>query len=136
MKEDEVPQDNGSLSTSNMKELVYAIDKNGNYTTRLSTGWEPKTIALKNSLEEINERIAIAKQEIKEGNASPILYFMELNKMELNVLASYVEMWQWRVKRHLKASVFLRLNNKILQKYADVFSVSVEELKKFDVHAN
>ena len=39
MKKNEVPQDKSSLSSINMKELCYATDENGNYTTELSEGW-------------------------------------------------------------------------------------------------
>lgn len=131
MKKDEVPQDKGNLSNINMKELVYATDDKGNYTTALSTGWEPKTIALSNSIEEISERIAIAKELVEKNEASPIYYLMELNRMDIAILASYVGMWQWRVKRHFKPNHFGKLNNKILQKYAATFNVSVNELRNF-----
>lgn len=131
MKKEEVPQDKGNLSKSNMKELIYATDEKGNYTTALSTGWEPKTIALTNSIEEINERIAFAKDQVKNGTASPIVYFMELHKMDPLILASYVGMWKWRVKRHFKPSVFSGLSDKTLQKYADAFEISIADLKNF-----
>jgi hypothetical protein len=131
MKKDNVPQDKGNLSNINMKELVYATDENGNYTTSLSTGWEPKTIALSNSIEDINERIANAKELVKNNQASPIYYFMELNKMDVSILSSYVGYWQWRVKRHFKPNIFSKLTDKMLQKYADVFNISIDELKNF-----
>ncbi|HLF51086.1 hypothetical protein [Flavobacterium sp.] len=131
MKKEEVPQDIGNLSNKNMKELVYATDENGNYTTALSTGWEPKTIALSNSIEEIKERVAIAKEQIKRGKSSPIFYFMELNRMDISTLSSYVGMWQWRVKRHFKPKVFAGLSDKILQKYAETFAISIAELRNF-----
>ncbi|WP_394758592.1 hypothetical protein [Flavobacterium sp.] len=131
MKENEVPQDKGNLSKSNMKELVYATDEKGNYTTALSTGWEPKTIALSNSIDEINERIATAKEQVKNGEVSPIVYFMEFSKMDIGVLSSYVGMWQWRVKRHFKPTVFAKLSDTILQKYAETFNISVEKLRNF-----
>lgn len=131
MKKEEVPQDTGNLSKSNMKELVYATDEKGDYTTALSTGWEPKTIALSNSIEEINERIALAAQQVKNGEASPICYFMELHKMDIGILSSYAGLWQWRVKRHFKPRVFAGLSDKILQKYADAFGITVSELKNF-----
>ena len=135
MKKEEVPQDKGNLSNKNMKELVYATDEKGNYTTSLSTGWDPKTIALSNSIEEINERIALAKQQVQQGEMSPIFYFMEVNKMDPEILASYVGLWRWRVKRHFKPSVFSKLNDKILQKYATIFSISVSELKNFKANS-
>jgi len=129
MEKDKVPQDQSNLTKNNVKELLYATDENGNYTTTLSTGWEPKTIALSNSIDEINERIADAKQQVLDGEVSPIVYFMEVNKMDLTILSSYVGFWKWRVKRHFKPSVFAKLNDKILKKYADTFGVSIEELK-------
>jgi len=131
MKKEEVPQDKSSLSSIKMKELCYATDEKGNYTTALSTGWEPKTIALENSIQDVNERIEEANQNVKNGKASPIVYFMEVHKMDWLTLSSYVNMWQWRVKRHAKPSVFKTLNNKILSKYAEAFEISVEELKNF-----
>lgn len=129
MRKDEVPQDQGNLSKSNMKELVYATDEKGNYTTTLSSGWEPKTIALSNSIEEINERIAVAKEKVLKGELSPICYFMELHKMDIGILSSYVGIWKWRVKRHFKPKVFATLSDKILQKYAATFSISIEDLR-------
>jgi len=129
MEKDNVPQDKSNLTKNNVKELLYATDENGNYTTTLSTGWEPKTIALSNSIDEINERIAEARLQVINGEASPIVYFMEVNKMDLTILSSYVGLWKWRVKRHFKPEVFARLNDKILNKYADTFEVSIEELK-------
>ncbi|MCV2485705.1 hypothetical protein OD917_12265 [Flavobacterium sp. SH_e] len=129
MEKDKVPQDQSNLTKNNVKELLYATDENGNYTTTLSTGWEPKTIALSNSIDEINERISDAKQQVLNGEVSPIVYFMEANKMDLNILSSYVGFWKWRVKRHFKPSVFATLSDKILQKYADTFGISIEELK-------
>lgn len=131
MKKEEIPQDESNLSKSNVKELCYATDENGNYTTGLSTGWEPKTIALENSINAINERIEEAKQNIKSGKSSPVVYFMELHRMDWITLADYVGMWKWRVKRHAKPAVFKKLNQKILQKYADAFQISVEELTTY-----
>ena len=131
MKKEEIPQDDSNLSKSNVKELCYATDENGNYTTGLSTGWEPKTIALENSINAINERIEEAKHDIKSRKASPIVYFMELHRMDWPTLADYVGMWKWRVKRHAKPVLFRKLNQKILQKYADAFQISVEELTNY-----
>ena len=131
MKKEEVPQDKGNLSASNLKELVYAVDDSGNYTTELSSGWEPKTIALSNSLEDINERIAEALERVKNGEASPLPYFMELHRMDLTILSGYVGMWKWRIKRHFKPSIFRGLSDKVLQKYADAFDMPLEELKNF-----
>lgn len=132
MKKEEVPQDKSNLSSINMKELCYATDENGDYTTALSTGWEPKSIALENSLREISERIEQAKSDIRKGVASPIVYYMEVHKMDWVTLAGYVNMWVWRVKRHGKPNVFRRLNDKIVSRYAEAFEITIEELRNYN----
>lgn len=129
MKKNEVPQDKSNLASANFRELCYAVDEDGQYTTENSTGWEPKTVALNNAIDEINERIANAKNRVLAGKTSPIEYYMELHKMDVGILASYVGFWQWKVKRHFKPSIFKKLSEKTLNKYAETFNVSVEELK-------
>ncbi len=129
MKKKEVPQDKSNLESANFRELCYAVDENGEYTTENSTGWEPKTVALNNAIDDINERIEDAKSRVIKSETSPIEYYMELHKMDVGILASYVGFWQWKVKRHFKPLVFIKLSDKTLQKYAEIFEISVEELK-------
>ncbi|WP_417856045.1 hypothetical protein [Xanthomarina gelatinilytica] len=136
MKKDEVPQDKSNLESANFKELCYAVDENGEYTTVNSSGWDPKTIALNKAIEEIKLRVEDAKQRVLNHQTSPIEYYMEYHKMDLPILASYVGMWKWRVKRHFKPHVFQKLSDKTLQKYADVFEISIQQLKNFQLHEN
>lgn len=132
MKKEEVPQDKSNLESANFRELCYAVDDDGKYTTANSSGWEPKTIALSNAIEELNQRIDDAKKRVTDGETSPLEYYMELHKMDLGILASYVGFWKCKVRHHFKPSAFKKLGNKTLQKYAEVFDISVEELKKID----
>ena len=128
MKENEVPQERGQLGE--IKEICYATDKNNNYVAVQSLGWETKTIALNASIDFVNERIAQAKAQVQAGVKSPIVYYMERSRMDWATLSDYMGMWKWRVKRHSSVSVFECLSEKILQKYAKVFNISIEELKK------
>ncbi|MDR6515234.1 hypothetical protein [Chryseobacterium camelliae] len=132
MKKQDLPQDESNLKSANMTEVLYVTDENDQYTTANSIGWEAKKLALEESMELIHERIEEAKQNVALNKVSPVIYFMELNKMDLSVLAAYVGMWQWRVKRHTKPRIFKTLSDTILKKYADAFGISVEELKNFD----
>lgn len=132
MKKQDIPQDESNLQSANMTEMLYVTDENNNYTTAQSIGWEAKKAALDESMELINERIEEAKQNVANNIVSPIIYFMELNKMDLQVLAAYVDKWQWTVKRHSKPHVFKKLSDSTLKKYADTFGISVDELKNFD----
>ena len=135
MKRSEVPQDKSNLESANFRELCYAVDENGEYTTEHTTGWDPKTIALDNAIAKIKERVEEAKSRVLANETSPLEYYMELHKMDVSVLASYVGMWKWRVKRHFKPSIFKKLSTKTLQKYADVFEISIEQLQHIDPKA-
>jgi len=130
LKKEEIPQDRSNLETAKFKELCYAVDDEGQYVTAQSTGWDPKTIALDNAIKDIYERVEIARQKVIANQTSPIEYYMELHKMDLSILSSYVGMWKWRVKRHFKPSIFNKLKNRTLEKYAEVFEISVNELQQ------
>ncbi|MDO4881163.1 MAG: hypothetical protein Q3983_07775 [Capnocytophaga sp.] len=132
MKINEVPQQKGALGS--LKELYYATDQNGNYTTVLSAGWEVKDTALQASLSHIEEQLEEAKRQIIAKEKSPIVFFMIKNRMDWNILAGYMNSWVFWIKRHAKPSVFNKLSAKTLQKYADIFEISVEELKNPTLH--
>lgn len=135
MKKSDIPQDRGSKDPSNFNELYYATDDEGNYVTGNSTGWDPKKIALDNAIEEIHIRTEDAKVKVLKGETSPIEYYMELHKMDPAILASYVGIWAWRVKRHFKVKIFNNLSDKTLQKYARIFNISIDQLKNIE-HGN
>ncbi len=133
MKKDEVPQDLGSLGKIT-KEVCYATDSTGKYVTELSTGWEVKTKALDVAWEDIAKRIASAKEQVLNNQASPLLFFMEYRLMDISILADYTGFWKWQIKRHLKPGVFNKLSDQKLQKYAEAFNIKVEDLKSMTVH--
>ena len=92
-----------------------------------------KSTALDVAWEDIEQRIAEANKKY-EQRSSPILYFMELRLMDTAIVAAYTGFWKWQIKQHLKPAVFEKLSEKKLQKYAEAFNVSVEELKTMKVH--
>ena len=128
MKKEDVPQDISALGKIT-KEVCYATDSEGKYTTELSKGWDVKITALDKAWEDIDVRIENARQKVLNGEASPLLFFMEKGIMDISLLADYTGFWQWQIKRHLKPNVFNNLSEKKLQRYAEVFNVSVEDLK-------
>lgn len=132
MKESEVPQDQSSLQSNSIKELCYAVNDKGEYVTALSSGWNPKTIVQEATLEQINRRIEEAKAKVASGMASPIVYFMEVHRMDMTTLCGYVSMMRWRVKRHFNPAVFRKLRSSVLKRYAEAFDITIEELKAFD----
>lgn len=134
MKKDEIPQDPSGLDKFT-KEVCYAIDESGNYVTQLSRGWEVKADALGITWDDINKKVEAAKQAVLKGELSPIAYYIELRVMDLTIVSAYTGFWKWTIKRHLKPSVFNKLSNSTLQKYTDLFEVSIDQLKNISVNA-
>lgn len=133
MKKDEVPQDLSSLGKIT-KEVCYATDSDGKYTTELSRGWDVKITALDTAWGDIEKRIAAAKQQVLDGKVSPLLFFIEYRLMDLGILSGYTGFWKWQIKRHLRPEVFRKLSNKKLEKYAEAFNIKVDDLKTMTVH--
>jgi hypothetical protein len=133
MKKEDVPQDVSALGKLTT-EVCYATDSSGKYVATQSRGWEVKITALDTAWEDIEVRIAAAKQKVLNNEASPLLFYMELALMDINLLADYTGYWKWQIKRHLKPDVFKKLPEKKLQRYADVFNVSIEQFKNMQVN--
>jgi hypothetical protein len=133
MKKKDLPQDPSVLDKFT-KDVVYVVDDSGNYTTGLSRGWEVKANALNLAWEDIELRIAGAKQKVINKEASPVLFFMELRLMDPSIVAAYTGFWKWQVIRHIKPTVFRNLSEKKLRKYAEVFEISVDDLKNWKVN--
>jgi len=131
MKKEDLPQDKGALENFT-REVCYVKGQDGKYIAGLSTGWETKTVALDKQWEEINRRVEKAKQNCLAGKTSSIRYYFELQLMDMSVLAGYTGFFQWQIKRHMSPSVFKKLSKKKLQKYADAFNISVNELINFN----
>lgn len=131
MKKSEVPQDNSKLANFT-REVCYVKNEEGKYETELSTGWEVKTTALSETWNEINRLTEAARIKVKNGELSPIGYFIEEKLMDFNVICGYTGFWKFQVKRHLNPAVFKKLSISKLQKYADAFDITVEELKNFN----
>jgi hypothetical protein len=133
MKKENVPQDMSSLGKIT-KEVCYATDGSGKYVTELSSGWDVKTGALDVAWKDVEERINKARQQVLNGESSPLLLFMEYRLMDVSILADYSGFWKWQIKRHLKPAMFNKLSDKKLQKYAEAFNVKVEDLKTMTLH--
>lgn len=130
MKKEDLPQDKSALE-SMTREVCYVKNSDGKYTTGLSTGWEVKKDALDNAWEDIKERVELARKAVKDGEKSPVYYFMELRIMDFQVLSGYTGFWKFTIRRHLKPSVFKSLSDEKLKRYANAFDISMDELKNF-----
>ncbi len=128
---DEVPQDKKAFRDGEKapKKVMYVTQKDGHYTQTQSVGWEAENLALEQAWDDIDQQLKEELEKVKQGIVSPVSYFMIKNRMDVPILASYVGKWQWQVRRHFKPSVFRALSEAMLQKYAEVFNITTEQLK-------
>ena len=91
---------------------------------------EPENVVLNQAWDEINKKVEETKKKIEEGELSPLAYHMEKNIMDEGMLSQYMDISKRKVAKHLEPSGFSSLDAKTLEKYAEVFDISVEELKK------
>jgi hypothetical protein len=127
MRKDEVPQDQGIAD--GLKEVTYAVDDNGDYVMVPSAGWEPKNISNYQAWEVISEQIETARLQVLNNEISPLAYYMARNQMDVALLAQYMGIMRWRVRRHLKPQIFKKMNHNLLNRYASLLKVTVEQLQ-------
>ncbi|MGA3012761.1 MAG: hypothetical protein ABSD71_01875 [Bacteroidales bacterium] len=114
------------------RELFYSYGPDGKFEKNVGFHGESTRVTLQQAWDLFNDRIEEARQKVKAGIASPILYYMEKTLVTPMDLSMHTGIMVWRVKRHLKPKVFKRLNEKTLKKYADVFNTTLEQLKNVD----
>jgi len=128
LKAKDVPQDDANMLQGKLREPIYSLDENGNYTTVKSVGWNPKNEVMKEAWDQVNEKVENARNKVLSGEMSPLGYYIEKNIMDIGLVAKYMGIWRWTVKRHLKPNIFARLKEETLEKYAQVFNITKEQL--------
>ena len=126
-----IPQEENKTLDGNQK-VMYADNDSGEFE-RVNYGSSIEEYATQVAVEEYEILKKECLESIEAGESSPIEFYMYENRMDLPTLASVVGMFQFRVKRHLRMEIFQKLNDKILQKYAEAFNISVSDLKEFNV---
>jgi hypothetical protein len=128
MKREQVPQDDENLLEGRTREVCYAVDEKGNYVQVLSSGWEPKNAALQQAWEQINEEAREAFLQVQSGQVSSLAFFMARCMFDVKLLSDYTDIPKRKIRSHLEPETFRHLDALTLGKYAEAFSISVEEL--------
>jgi hypothetical protein len=126
LNKDDVPQDAGILDRWN--EICYAVDDDGRYVLAPSAGWDPANAANIQAWEAIAAEIEEALDRIGKGEASPLLFHMARNQMDVGLLARYMRLPRWRVRRHLKLRHYRGLGDDLRRRYASVFGIDPGQL--------
>ena len=130
MKANEVPQDLKYFKDNVIRDLNYALDEKGRYTSIFSDGWNVKNDALSTVWEDILEECEPIRQQVIAQEISPIAYHMKKNLQDIGLLSAYSGIPKRKIKKHLQYDEFLKLDETTLQKYADALRLTVEELKQ------
>ena len=114
------------------RELLYSQYADGKFEKKVGYHNESDRVTLQQAWDLFDDRIEAARQKVKAGEASPILYYMEKTLVTPMDLSMHTGLMIWRVKRHLKLKVFNRLSEKTLKKYAEAFNITLNQLKTVD----
>lgn len=128
MELDAVPQDN-SHTYGGHRKLVYATDARGEYVGVQSTGWEAETIATDSALDLLQQQQAEAWRRAQRGETSALEYYMVYRRMDVALLSQTSGIFQWRIRRHFKPSVYSRLPDRLLQRYSEALGLDVATLR-------
>ena len=123
--------DNELIYTYN-REVFYHFDKEKGFTQKVEYQNPNNQVIIKQSWDAAERRLDEVKQQVIIGKLSPIAYYMEKILMEVPMLAAYMEISKWRIRRHMKNKVFKKLKPEVLKKYASVFNIPVEKLTNPD----
>ena len=132
MKIKEVPQDDIKTFKGFGTKAIYAVDENGRYARTSTSGWEAEEVVLRDVVDDFAKLAEDAKTRVFKGETSPIEYYMNKFFMDLPALAAGMGLAKWRIKRHFSPQVFNKLNDKMLQRYADFFNIELAELKHIE----
>jgi hypothetical protein len=111
------------------REMLYYYNQDGTFEKKVGKHGESDRVVLQQAWDFFNERTEEARRKVLAGKASPVVYYMEkilTDPMNLSMMAGIS---LWKVKLHCKPGFFKRLSEKTLKKYAEAFSITVDQLK-------
>lgn len=116
--------------TDGVKIISYVANNKGNQELVQGSMWSPVDDVNNLAWQEIDKHIEASKDKVAAGQASCLHYYMTANQMDTSLLASYTRQPRWLVRLHLIPFCFSRLRPVTLNKYAEVFNVSQDDLSQ------
>ena len=126
MKANEVPQD--ITYYEGKKRACYALNDEGKYVLVTSTGWDAEAVVNGLAVDDLALTLEETRKAVLEGKKSPLCYHMERRQMNPNILGKTAGIAVFRVKRHFRPEIFVKLKTSVLNRYAQALAVTVEEL--------
>lgn len=129
MDVDAVPQE-GNRTMGGHRRAMYARDNDGRMVIVPSRGGEVDETVTLQALERIHDMTEEARARVQAGKTSPLEYWMYAQRLDLPQLSQVTGLWKWRIRRHFRPAIFSKLNTEILQSYAEVMGITVEQLRR------
>ena len=114
------------------REMFYGFDKEHGFTKELSYQNQATQVIIEQGWDAVEARLEDVKERVKSGKVSPVAYYMEKMLMGPAMLSAYMEINWIRVRWHLIPAGFRQLSPAMLERYARLFEISVEQLKRPD----
>ena len=130
MKINDVPQDQDPAFEGG-KKICYAIGENGRFEAAQSSGWQVEAVVKEVAWNVIHADLERTRERVAAGLASPLEYFMKQRQMDTGLLAQNMGVMQWRVRRHLRPQIFLRLNARWVARYAECLDIEPARLREY-----
>jgi hypothetical protein len=126
MKVNEVPQD--ITYYEGERRACYALNDEGRYVIVTSSGWSAEEVVNGLAVAELAASLEETRKGVLKGLKSPLLYHMERRQMTPEILAKTAGIACFRVKRHFRPDVFVKLKSSVLDRYAKALAVTGQEL--------
>jgi hypothetical protein len=126
MKVNEVPQD--ITYYEGERRACYALNDEGRYVIVTSSGWSAEEVVNGLAVAELAASLEEIRKGVLKGLKSPLLYHMERRQMTPEILAKTAGIACFRVKRHFRPDVFVKLKSSVLDRYAKALAVTGQEL--------
>lgn len=124
----QVPQE-GNKTLGGQRKAMYAKDADGRIVNIASKGWEAKEIVTSAAVEQLQELTSRTHARALSGEATSIEYWMYAKRMDIAILSQTTGIWQWRIRRHFRPTIFAQLSDKTLSRYAEALGLTLAQLK-------
>lgn len=124
------PEDEGNQILEGERRGVYRPDDQGRFRLVPSDGWKVEEVVTGAAVEAFQRLADQALADCRAGRASPLAYHMYRLRLDPPSLAQAMGIGHWRVRRHLRPRPFARLSRRLLERYADILDMGVEELTR------
>ena len=129
MKDHEVPQDSENSHYGGARKLIYAVDGQGDFVCVKSSGWSAEADATDMALALIQQQCEGSWQRAQRGETAALEYYMSYRRMDVPLLAQTTGLFQWRIRRHFKPTIYRSLSNRLMKRYAQALELDIQTLQ-------